>query len=109
MFELLKPDGLTKARLGRLTTAHGVIDTPVYMPVGTQGSVKAIDSRELHEMGTQIVLGNTYHLNIRPGMDIIRAAGARVDRIERTVVLDAPRSFMEDYEAEVQPKKAKAA
>jgi queuine tRNA-ribosyltransferase len=75
MFELLKTDATTKARLGRLTTKHGVIETPVYMPVGTQGSVKAIDPRELDEMGTQIILGNTYHLNIRPGMDIIRAAG----------------------------------
>jgi queuine tRNA-ribosyltransferase len=75
MFELLKTDALTKARMGRLTTKHGVIETPVYMPVGTQGSVKAIDPRELDEMGTQIILGNTYHLNIRPGMDIIRAAG----------------------------------
>jgi queuine tRNA-ribosyltransferase len=75
MFELLKTDATTKARMGRLTTKHGVIETPVYMPVGTQGSVKAIDPRELDEMGTQIILGNTYHLNIRPGMDIIRAAG----------------------------------
>lgn len=75
MFELLKTDSQSKARLGRLTTAHGVIDTPVFMPVGTQGSVKALDPRELLEMGTQIILGNTYHLNIRPGMDIIRAAG----------------------------------
>jgi queuine tRNA-ribosyltransferase len=58
-----------------LTTAHGVVDTPVFMSVGTQGSVKAIDPRELKEMGTQIILGNTYHLNIRPGLDIIRAAG----------------------------------
>jgi len=75
MFELLKTDAHTKARLGCLTTAHGVVETPVYMPVGTQGSVKAIDPRELHEMGTQIILGNTYHLNIRPGLDVIRAAG----------------------------------
>ena len=75
MFELLKTDTHTQARLGRLTTAHGVVDTPVYMPVGTQASVKAIDPRELEEMGTQIILGNTYHLNIRPGLDIIRAAG----------------------------------
>lgn len=75
MFELLKTDTHTRARLGRLTTAHGVVDTPVYMPVGTQGSVKAVDPRELDEMGTQIILGNTYHLNIRPGLDIIRAAG----------------------------------
>jgi len=75
MFELFKTDTTTKARLGKLTTAHGVIDTPVYMPVGTQASVKAMDPRELLECGTQIILGNTYHLNIRPGLDIIRAAG----------------------------------
>jgi queuine tRNA-ribosyltransferase len=75
MFELLKTDSQTKARLGRLTTARGIVETPVYMPVGTQASVKALDPRELREMGTQIILGNTYHLNIRPGLDIIRAAG----------------------------------
>src|SRR2546426_4131293 len=75
MFELLKTDISCKARLGRLTTSRGVIDTPVFMPVGTQGSVKALDPRELQEMGTQIILGNTYHLHIRPGLDIIRAAG----------------------------------
>src|SRR6266568_18250 len=75
MFELLKVDGSCKARLGRLSTAHGVVDTPVFMSVGTQGSVKAIDPRELREMGAQIILGNTYHLSIRPGLEIIRAAG----------------------------------
>jgi queuine tRNA-ribosyltransferase len=75
MFELVKTDLFTKARCGRLTTPHGVVDTPVFMSVGTQGSVKAVDPRELRELGTQIILGNTYHLNIRPGMDIIRAAG----------------------------------
>ncbi len=75
MFELLKTDTSSKARLGRLTTKHGVIETPVFMPVGTQGSVKALDPRELLEMGTQIILGNTYHLNIRPGLEIIGAAG----------------------------------
>jgi len=75
MFELLKTDSQTKARLGKLTTAHGVVDTPVFMPVGTQASVKALDPRELNEMGTQIILGNTYHLNLRPGLDVIRAAG----------------------------------
>jgi queuine tRNA-ribosyltransferase len=75
MFELLKTDAGSKARRGRLTTAHGVIETPVFMPVGTQASVKALDPRELHEMGTQIVLGNTYHLAIRPGMDIMNEAG----------------------------------
>src|SRR5450755_2104218 len=75
MFEVSKTDGSSKARLGRLTTTRGVIDTPAFMPVGTQGSVKALDPRELLEMGTQIILGNTYHLNIRPGLDILRAAG----------------------------------
>lgn len=75
MFELLKTDGQTRARLGRLTTAHGIVDTPVFMPVGTQASVKALDPRELIETGTQIILGNTYHLNIRPGLEIITAAG----------------------------------
>jgi queuine tRNA-ribosyltransferase len=75
MFELLKTDTTSKARLGRLTTTRGVIDTPVFMSVGTQASVKALDPRELLEMNTQIILGNTYHLSIRPGMDIMRQAG----------------------------------
>jgi queuine tRNA-ribosyltransferase len=75
MFELFKTDPQSRARLGRLTTTRGIIDTPTFMPVGTQGSVKALDPRELIEMGTQIILGNTYHLHIRPGLDIISAAG----------------------------------
>ncbi|MBI3416490.1 MAG: tRNA guanosine(34) transglycosylase Tgt [Verrucomicrobia bacterium] len=75
MFELLKKDSSSKARLGRLTTARGVIDTPSFMMVGTQASVKALDPREMLEMGAQIILGNTYHLFIRPGLEIIRAAG----------------------------------
>src|SRR5919109_3832443 len=75
MFELLQTDSTSKARLGRLTTAHGVVDTPAFMPVGTQGTVKALDPRELVEMGTQIILGNTYHLSIRPGIEIIQAGG----------------------------------
>lgn len=75
MFELLATDPATRARLGRLTTSHGVIETPVFMPVGTQASVKAMDPRELLESGTQIILGNTYHLYVRPGLDVISVAG----------------------------------
>src|SRR3954449_3579786 len=75
MFELIKTDDSSRARLGRLHTAHGTIETPVFMPVGTQASVKALDPRELVEMGTQIILGNTYHLSIRPGMEIINKGG----------------------------------
>jgi queuine tRNA-ribosyltransferase len=75
VFELLQTDPSSRARRGRLHTAHGVVETPIFMPVGTQASVKALDNRELIEMGTQILLGNTYHLSIRPGMDIIRQAG----------------------------------
>ncbi len=91
MFELLKTDARTKARLGRLTTAHGVVDTPVFMPVGTQASVKALDPRELLEMGAQIILANAYHLNIRPGLDIIRAAGGlhRFMNWERPILTDS--------------------
>ena len=75
MYELLKTSPRSKARLGRLTTTRGVIDMPVFMPVGTQASVKALDLRELNEIGTELLLGNTYHLFLRPGMDIIRKAG----------------------------------
>lgn len=74
-FNVLAKDSSSKARLGQLVTTRGVIDTPVFMPVGTQASVKALDPRELREMGTQILLGNTFHLNLRPGMEIIKAAG----------------------------------
>jgi queuine tRNA-ribosyltransferase len=75
MFQLLKTDPATKARRGRLTTRHGVIETPVFMPVGTQGTVKAVSPDELREAGAQIILGNTYHLFIRPGMDVMRHFG----------------------------------
>ncbi|MBN2507666.1 MAG: tRNA guanosine(34) transglycosylase Tgt [Verrucomicrobia bacterium] len=74
-FKLLKTDTGSRARLGRLATAHGVIETPAFMPVGTQGSVKALDWRELREMGAQVILGNAYHLFLRPGLDVVRQAG----------------------------------
>src|SRR5438270_12918357 len=75
MFELLAQDPNSKARRGRLTTDHGVIETPAFMPVGTQGTVKAVSPRELRELNTQIILGNTYHLFVRPGLDVIRHIG----------------------------------
>jgi queuine tRNA-ribosyltransferase len=74
-FTLIKKDSKTEARLGRLVTAHGVVETPAFMPVGTQGTVKAILPRDLSEMGCQILLGNTYHLYLRPGAELIRDLG----------------------------------
>lgn len=75
MFELIHKDKSTKARLGKLTTAHGEINTPVFMPVGTQGTVKAISVDELKDCGAEIILGNAYHLYLRPGLEIIKKAG----------------------------------
>ncbi len=72
-FRLVASDG--KARAGIIATDHGEIETPVFMPVGTQGSVKAIEQRELEEVGAQIILGNTYHLYLRPGTEILGNAG----------------------------------
>jgi len=75
MFEITATDSTTKARRGRLTTAHGTIETPIFMPVGTQGSVKAMAPNELEGLGVEIVLGNTYHLQSRPGADLIERCG----------------------------------
>ncbi|HEV3410180.1 MAG TPA: tRNA guanosine(34) transglycosylase Tgt, partial [Chthoniobacterales bacterium] len=75
MFELLAMDSASKARAGRLTTAHGVVETPAFMAVGTQGSVKAVSPRELRELKAQIILGNTYHLFVRPGLEVIQPFG----------------------------------
>jgi queuine tRNA-ribosyltransferase len=72
-FELLASDG--QARRGRLAVTHGTIDTPVFMPVGTYGAVKAMSPRELEEVGAQIILGNTFHLWLRPGIETIRKFG----------------------------------
>ena len=72
-FRVIKSDG--KARLGELITPHGKIRTPVFMPVGTQGTVKAMLHKDLIEIGTEIILGNTYHLYLRPGVEVIREAG----------------------------------
>ncbi|MDA7629297.1 tRNA guanosine(34) transglycosylase Tgt [Akkermansiaceae bacterium] len=75
MFELLATDPDSKARCGKLTTPHGVIETPIFMPVGTQGSVKTLHPDDLHAIDTQIILGNTYHLWLRPGTEVIEALG----------------------------------
>jgi queuine tRNA-ribosyltransferase len=77
MFELLAQDrsGGCRTRRGRLTTVHGVIETPAFMPVGTQASVKAVSPRELWELNAQIILANTYHLFVRPGIELVRQFG----------------------------------
>ena len=72
-YELLKTDG--KARRGRLTLNHGTVETPIFMPVGTYGSVKAMSPLELKEIGAQIILGNTFHLWLRPGTDVLDKFG----------------------------------
>ena len=74
-FDVQKRDTRSRARAGVLWTAHGPIETPVFMPVGTQGTVKALEPRDLEENGVQVILGNTYHLNLRPGMDVMANAG----------------------------------
>lgn len=75
-FELLKTDEVTKARAGRITTDHGVIETPIFMPVGTVASVKGVQQRELSEdINADIILGNTYHLYLRPTTSILEQAG----------------------------------
>ena len=74
-FQVVHQDKTSKARLGRISTAHGEIQTPVFMPVGTQGTVKSLSPRELVDVGSQIILGNTYHLYLRPGHEIIERAG----------------------------------
>ncbi len=72
-FEIQATDGL--ARRGRLTTSHGVVETPVFMPVGTQATVKGLTPQQLEDLGAQIILGNTYHLALRPGAELIAEQG----------------------------------
>ncbi len=75
-FELQHTDPGTKARAGKITTDHGVIETPIFMPVGTVGSVKAVTQAQLKaDVQAQIILGNTYHLYLRPGLEVLEAAG----------------------------------
>ena len=74
-YELLKEDSRSKARRGRLHTPHGTFETPMFMPVGTQATVKTLSPEELYDMGSQVILANTYHLFLRPGSDLVRKAG----------------------------------
>ena len=74
-FKLLQTDTGTNARLGQLRTAHGLVNTPIFMPVGTKATVKTCSPRDLVDLGAEIILGNTYHLYLRPGHNIIRQAG----------------------------------
>ena len=73
-YELIKTDSKTGARAGVLHTPHGDIETPVYMPVGTQATVKGVFPRDLKEAGSQIILSNTYHLYMRPGDELVKKA-----------------------------------
>ncbi|MFQ5730027.1 MAG: tRNA guanosine(34) transglycosylase Tgt [Waddliaceae bacterium] len=74
-FRVLKSDSQSRARLGMIETAHGIIETPIFMPVGTRGAVKTVTNQQLFDVGAQIILGNTYHLMLRPGVDIMEKAG----------------------------------
>src|SRR3989337_322667 len=74
-FKITSKDKKTKARAGMIKTPHGSIETPQFIPVGTQGSVKAVSPRDLKEMGAQVVLANTYHLHLRPGEELIKKLG----------------------------------
>jgi queuine tRNA-ribosyltransferase len=88
-FELLKTEGL--ARRGRLTLNHGVVQTPIFMPVGTYGTVKGITPRSLDEIGSQIILGNTFHLWMRPGLDVVRQFGGlhRFEAWDKPILTDS--------------------
>ena len=74
-FKVLTADPTSHARRGTLTLNHGVVQTPIFMPVGTYGTVKGVMPRSLHDMGAQIILGNTFHLWMRPGLDIMKSFG----------------------------------
>jgi queuine tRNA-ribosyltransferase len=88
-FELLATDG--PARRGRLTLNHGVVETPVFMPVGTYGTVKGVTPQSLEAMGAQIILGNTFHLWMRPGLDVLKQFGGlhRFERWEHPILTDS--------------------
>jgi len=88
-FDLIHTDG--RARRGRLTLNHGTVETPIFMPVGTYGAVKAMSPRELEDVGAQIILGNTFHLWLRPGTEVIEALGGLhgFNRWQRPILTDS--------------------
>ena len=88
-FELLQTEGL--ARRGRLTLNHGVVQTPIFMPVGTYGTVKGVTPRSLDEMGAQLILGNTFHLWMRPGLDVLQQFGGlhRFEKWNKPILTDS--------------------
>jgi len=90
-FEILKKDAFSKARLGRIETDHGSFSTPAFLPVGTQGTVKSLTPEELVEVGVEVILGNTYHLYLRPGCETIRRLGGLHSFIhwERPILTDS--------------------
>jgi queuine tRNA-ribosyltransferase len=90
-FQVIQSDTATKARLGQLTTVHGTFETPMFMPVGTQATVKGVTPRELKEIGTEILLGNTYHLYLRPGHKLIKEQGGlhRFMGWDRSILTDS--------------------
>ena len=90
-FDLLKTDLSSHARRGALTLNHGVVQTPIFMPVGTYGTVKGVMPRSLHEMGAQIILGNTFHLWMRPGLDIMQGFGGlhQFEKWDKPILTDS--------------------
>lgn len=90
-FQVFKVDEKSQARLGKIETEHGVIETPIFMPVGTRGAVKTLTNQELFDIKAQIILGNTYHLMLRPGMEIMEKAGGLHNfmRWEKPILTDS--------------------
>ena len=92
VFTLQHKDPKSKARAGILQTAHGSIETPIFMPVGTAGTVKAVRQDELHNrIKAEIILGNTYHLYLRPGLDVLEKAGGlhRFNNWDKPILTDS--------------------
>ena len=90
-FDLLATDPTSHARRGRLTLNHGVVETPIFMPVGTYGTVKGVTPRSLEDMGAQIILGNTFHLWMRPGLDVMAQFGGlhQFEKWQKPILTDS--------------------